>query len=101
MRPSNLLAVALCTGLAGCAELRNPFTEPAAGLRYFFAEPTIVLVSASPDLLTYEYSRLYGNDFPHAVAAAERQCKHYGKRAQVASLVAKNDDRNWATFVCR
>ena len=108
MRTATLLIALLCAGLAGCAQVaqvrdffRDSFREPVAGYRYFFPEPTVVQVSASADQLVYEYSRLYGDEFPHAVAAAEKQCKTDGKRAQVVSMVAKGQDRSWVTFVCR
>ena len=105
MRTATLFVALLCASLAGCAQVRDffgdSFREPVAGIRYFYPEPTVVQVSASPDQLIYEYSRLYGDEFPHAVAAAEKQCKTYDKRAQVVSMVAKNQDRSWVTFVCR
>ena len=105
MRAATLVIALLCTALAGCAGIPNPYADPfaapVAGYRYFFPEPAIVQVSASAEIVVYEYSRLYGDDFPLAVAAADRQCKTYARSAQVVSLVAKNQDRSWATFVCR
>lgn len=105
------IVVLLCTVLAGCAELRrsfiggNPFDSKVAGFNQYFPTPSVarVPVSASTpaDEITYEYSRLSSNEFAFATAAAERDCRAGGKAAQVVSLVPKNQDRSWATFVCR
>lgn len=94
----------LCLLLTGCAGISNPFTAPVAGVNYYFPKPNIVRVAApaaAPEEITYEYSRLTGNDFAFAVAAAERECRAGGKAAQVVSMLAKNQERSWATFVCR
>ena len=91
MRAAILMAAVLCAAAAGCS----------SGPRGFFAESTIAQVSATPDEVTYEYSRVFGNDFAYSIAAAEAQCKARDKRALVVSLVAKNADRSWATFICR
>jgi len=105
MRIATCLVGLLCASLSGCAQIqdafRGSFQEPVAGYSYFFPQPSIVQVSASPEEVVYEYSRIYGDEFPHAVTAAEKFCKNYDKRAQVVSLIAKDKDRSWATFVCR
>lgn len=100
MRAVILAVVVLCS-LPGCAQFQNPFKEGPAGYAYFFPEPAIQKVSGSGDEITYEYSRLQGNEFVYANRAAERECRAGGKGAQIVSLVAKNAERGWATFVCR
>ena len=94
----------LCAFIAGCGVIPNPFPGKVemAGMRDYFPEPSVARVpAANAEDITYEYSRLSRNDFAFAVAAAERECRAAGKGAQIVSLVAKGEERGWASFVCR
>ena len=101
MRATTTHLLMLCAGLAGCANLGFPFAEPLAGPRYFFPAPAIVRVeSAAPNQITYEYARMAGSGFPHAIAAAGRDCRPEGKRAHIVSVGLKDQARGWVIFEC-
>lgn len=80
------IALLGCVGLFGAV-----FVKPGE---------TVVLISASTNQVTYEYTHSYDSELPYAGRAAEEQCNRFGKHAALSNIVRKNIDRSWATFRC-
>jgi hypothetical protein len=88
-----ILLVGLCLfTLSGCFQLFGAvFVKPGE---------TVVLISASTNQVTYEYTHSYDSELPYAGRAAEEQCNRFDKHAALSGINQKNLDRSLVTFRC-